>query len=220
MMGLESNYTAKTGDERRNAERMLLVYRTAKLIFGDYEILVVVRNVSNTGLAIRTFAPIDLPEHMHIELANGAIVPIRKEWQEDAQFGASFQMAVSLELFLSSPPPEQQAGRSLRSTVGLTANLRHNGRRQSVMVHDISIGGAKLEPERSLGISVNGHADLTLDGLGALEGEIRWSKGPLSGMQFSQSLSFSSLAEWTTQLAQRRMQSGPAPDNVDLASPH
>lgn len=220
MMGLDSNYTANTGDERRAAKRMLLVYRTTKLVFGDHEILAVVRNVSDTGLAIRIFAPIDLPEHMHVELANGAVVPIKKEWQDDSQCGASFQMLVSLKLFLSSPPPEQWAGRSLRNKVGLTATLRHNGRRQSVMVQDIGIGGAKLEPERPLGIAVNGHAELMLDGLGALEGEIRWSKGPLSGMQFSQPLSFSSLAEWTTQLAHRRMLAGPGPDNVDLASPH
>jgi len=219
MAELSRTYVTESGDERRIAQRMLLVYRTVKLIFGEHEILAVIRNVSSTGIAFRTFNAIDLPEQLHVKLANGSIVPIKLAWQDKLSYGASFQTSVDLDIFLKSPPPDDRSGRSLRAKVGLKMYLRHNGRRWPAMLHDIGIGGAKLELERGQNISVNGYAEMTIEGLGAHEGEIKWKRGPCAGMQFSHSLSFSSLAKWTTQLVNARMLAGSAPDSVDWAAP-
>lgn len=57
--------------EQRNAPRFTLLIRAAKLITGDGEFLVVVRDISRDGLKVRTFHPLPPDLDYAIELSGG-----------------------------------------------------------------------------------------------------------------------------------------------------
>lgn len=198
--------------ESRAEARIRLLYRTVRLVLGDQEILAVIRNVSRTGVGIRTFGPIELPMEMEIELANGTLLPIRKEWQNDMGCGASFRSPIDVELFLTQETPGT-VRRSLRVNLDHHAILKDASGRRPVQIRNIGIGGALLEMEN--GIEPSGAFQLFFDALRSRRCSVRWSAGQHFGVQFDTPFPFAELAEWLTKLARENMAGPPAADSVD-----
>ena len=64
----------------------------------------------------------------------------------------------------------------------------------SLMAHDVSQGGVKVESERDL--ELGGDVMVTLPGLPAVPGVIRWKDGKFYGITFNRLLALSELVEW------------------------
>ena len=127
--------------EQRNASRFTLMIRTAKLIAGDDEFLVVVRDVSREGLKVRTFHP--LPDHgeFAIELANGERHPVDKIWEDGEIKGFRFHDPVALEQLLAEGPGGKRR-RPVRVRLNVSVKVFAGMRSYEGVFLDISQNGA------------------------------------------------------------------------------
>ncbi|WP_299328582.1 PilZ domain-containing protein [Parasphingopyxis sp.] len=199
------------GGDNRAEPRMRLLYRTAKLIWDDHEILTVVRNVSRKGLAIRTFGAIDFPAQMKIELANGTVLPVKKEWQNEDSCGASFRSPIDVEQFLATAPPGM-ARRPLRARVDYRATLKDTDWQRPALIRDIGVGGALLELDYPL--DKYRSPELAIGSLGSRTCVVRWSRRNCFGVEFSHPFPFTALAEWVVRIARNRNAGDQAPHSA------
>lgn len=199
------------GNGRAEA-RIRLLYRTARLVLGDHEILAVIRNVSRTGVGIRTFGAIELPTHMQIELASGTLLSIKKEWQNETGCGASFRSPIDVELFLTQTMPGK-IRRPLRVNLDYGATLKDDLGRRPALIRNIGIGGAMIELEDA--IAPSGAPQLVVKSLGSRPLSVKWSADTCFGVQFDAPFAFAELAEWVTGLTRHAMAAAPASDSDD-----
>ncbi|QGN56463.1 PilZ domain-containing protein [Novosphingobium sp. Gsoil 351] len=190
--------------EQRNAPRFTLLIRAAKLIAGDDEFLVVVRDISSDGLKIKTFHA--LPEHgeFAIELANGERHAIDKVWEDGDLKGFRFHDPVARERLLAESgggKRKRPVRLRLKVPVKAFAGVRcHDG----VFV-DISQNGACMSCDEHLALGQRirfecpGLCELT--GLPELTGRVRWRRRPLYGLIFEQTFRFDDLARVTARFA-------------------
>ena len=180
--------------ERRNDNRVAPVLRVAKLDGPSGEQLVRVRNVSAGGLMAEVGQPVAVGEAVSIELSSQKI-PGSIVWIRDGTIGVKFEQNVDLgELLAGRKPRHGFRPRPPRLEVSCKASLRVDKIYYTVDVHDISLGGMKVEPidEYCLGKNVV----VVVESLRPVRGEVRWYSDRKAGIVFDQPLSFEELAEW------------------------
>ena len=180
--------------ERRNDNRVAPVLRVAKLEGPSGEQLVRVRNVSAGGLMAEAGQPVTVGDAVSIELSSQKI-PGSIVWIRDGTIGVKFEQNVDLgELLAGRKPRHGFRPRPPRLEVSCKASLRVDKIYYTVDVHDISLGGMKVEPidEYCLGKKVV----VVVESLRPVRGEVRWYSDRKAGIVFDQPLSFEELAEW------------------------
>lgn len=180
--------------ERRGDERVAPMLRVAKLIGKNGEQLVRVRNVSAGGLMAEAGQPVSIGEEVSVELSSQKI-PGSIVWIRDGAIGVKFDQTVDLgELLAGRKPRHGFRPRPPRLEVRCKASLRVDKTYYTVDVHDISLGGMKVEPieEYCLGKKVV----VVVESLRPIRGEVRWYSDRRAGVVFDQPLSFEELAEW------------------------
>ncbi len=168
--------------------------RVAKLDGPSGEQLVRVRNVSAGGLMAEAGQPVAVGEAVSVELSSQKI-PGSIVWIRDGTIGVKFDQNVDLgELLAGRKPRHGFRPRPPRLEVSCKASLRVDKIYYTVDVHDISLGGMKVEPieEYCLGKKVV----VVVESLRPVRGEIRWYSDRKAGIVFDQPLSFEELAEW------------------------
>ncbi|QNP46507.1 PilZ domain-containing protein [Sphingomonas sediminicola] len=98
------------------------------------------------------------------------------------------------ELLAGRKPRHGFRARPPRLDVSCKASLRVDKTYYTVDVHDISLGGMKVEPidEYCLGKKVV----VVVESLRPIRGEVRWYSNRKAGIVFDDALSFEDLAEW------------------------
>jgi hypothetical protein len=180
--------------ERRNDNRVAPVLRIAKLIGPSGEQLVRVRNVSAGGLMAEAGQPVAVGDAVSVELSSQKI-PGSIVWIRDGTIGVKFEQNVDLgELLAGRKPRHGFRPRPPRLEVSCKASLRVDKIYYTVDVHDVSLGGMKVEPidEYCLGKKVV----VVVESLRPVRGEVRWYSDRKAGIVFDQPLSFEELAEW------------------------
>ena len=180
--------------ERRGDERVAPMLRVAKLIGKNGEQLVRVRNVSAGGLMAEAGQPVSIGEEVSVELSSRKI-PGSIVWIRDGAIGVKFDQTVDLgELLAGRKPRHGFRPRPPRLEVRCKASLRVDKTYYTVDVHDISLGGMKVEPieEYCLGKKVV----VVVESLRPVRGEVRWYSDRKAGIAFDQPLTFEELAEW------------------------
>lgn len=185
-------------EDGRSAVRHRLVYRVAKLISANTELLCIVRNVSADGISIEIFGEFDLPMDMEIELAGGAKTAIRKVWQRNRSAGFQFRAPVEVEDFLD-PPQTYQDKRAIRLCVNERVIIKNAKQFERVLLVDISVRGAKIEALD--GLEVGHDVDIVIPDLGAHKSNVRWRDDGLAGVLFYQPVRFDRLAMWSARIA-------------------
>ena len=176
--------------ERRVDERVMPTLRVAKLLQeeGAREQLVRVRNLSAGGLMA------EVGEKVAIEL-NSQNIPSKVVWIRDGTAGFKFSQNIDLgEMLAGRKPRHGFRPRPPRLQVACKANLRIGRTYYTVDVHDISLGGLKVEPidEYCLGKPVT----VVVESLRPLKGEVRWYADRKAGIVFDKALKFEELSEW------------------------
>ena len=184
--------------EQRNEPRFTLLIRAAKLIAGDDEFLVVVRDVSRDGLKIRTFHPLPADEPFAIELTSGERHRIDMIWQEGEISGFRFQDPVALERLLAESPSGKRK-RPVRLRLNVPVKVFAGVRRCDGVLVDISQNGACMSSDEPL--ALDQRIRIECPGLPELAGRVRWRRRPLYGLSFEQTFRFDDLARITAQLA-------------------
>lgn len=133
--------------ERRGDARLLPTLRVAKLIGPAGEQLIRVRNISAGGLAAEMGQePPPVGEHVMVELSSQKI-PSSVVWLREGTIGLKFDQNVDLgELLAGRKPRHGFRPRPPRLEVDCKASIRVGKVYYTVDVHDISLGGMKVEP--------------------------------------------------------------------------
>ncbi len=181
--------------ERRADERVAAMLRVAKLTDASgVQQLVQVKNLSAGGLAAIVVNAPEIGQHVDIELSSQKI-PASVVWLRGDVAGLKFDQDVDLgELLAGRKPRHGFRPRPPRLQIPCKASVRVGKVYYSVDVHDISLGGMKVEPidEYCVGKKVI----VVVESLRPLKGEVRWYSDRRAGIVFDRALDFDELAEW------------------------
>lgn len=182
-------------DERRVDDRLIAMLRVAKLTDAqNHEQLIRVRNVSAGGLMAEVGHPVRVGEAVSIELSSQTISST-VVWTREGTAGFKFDQNIDLgELLAGRKPRHGFRPRPPRLEVNCKANVKLENSYYTVDVHDISLGGMKVEPieEYCLGKKVV----VVVESLRPVRGEVRWFSDRKAGIVFDQPIKFEELAEW------------------------
>ena len=180
--------------ERRNDERVSAMLRVCKLVTGSGEQLVRIKNLSAGGLmAFVNHAP-QVGEQVSIELSSQKI-PGTVVWIRDDVIGLKFDQNVDLgELLAGRKPRHGFRPRPPRLEIRCKASVKVGKVYYTVDVHDISMGGMKVEPIEEY--CVGKPVVVVVESLKPIKGEVRWYSERKAGIVFEQPLDFDELAEW------------------------
>jgi hypothetical protein len=181
--------------ERRSDERLSAMLRIAKLTdAAGEEQLVKVKNLSAGGLAAIVGRPPEIGAHVNVELSSQKI-PSSVVWLRDDAVGLKFDQDVDLgELLAGRKPRHGFRPRPPRLQIPCKASVRVGKVYYSVDVHDISLGGMKVEPIEEY--CVGKKVIVVVESLRPIKGEVRWYSDRRAGIVFDKPLDFDELAEW------------------------
>ena len=181
--------------ERRADERLLPTLRVAKLIGANSEQLIRVRNISAGGLMADTAqAPPQVGEQVSVELSSQQI-PSSVVWIREGTVGLKFDQNVDLgELLAGRKPRHGFRPRPPRLDVRCKASIRVDKVYYTVDVHDISLGGMKVEPIEEY--CVGKDVVVVVESLRPIRGQVRWFSDRRAGIVFDKELEFQELSEW------------------------
>ena len=180
--------------ERRDGERILPTLCIVKLVAPDGEQLMRARNVSAGGLMAEIGRPVTVGDAVEIEFSSQKI-PSTVVWTRDGTAGFKFDQDVDLgELLAGRKPRHGFRPRPPRLEVQCKASLKIGKTYYNCDIHDISLGGMKVEPieEYCLGKQVV----VVVESLRPIKGEVRWFADRKAGVVFDKPLKFEELAEW------------------------
>ena len=181
--------------ERRTDERLSAMLRVGKMTdTAGNEQLIKIKNMSAGGvMAIVTRAP-DVGERVSLELSSQRI-PSSVVWTRDDLVGLKFDQDVDLgELLAGRKPRHGFRPRPPRLDIPCKASVRVGQTYYTVDVHDISLGGIKVEPIEEYCVGKN--VVVVVESLRPIKGEVRWYSDRRAGIVFERPLEFEELAEW------------------------
>jgi len=180
--------------ERRADERLIPLLKVAKLISDGGERLMRVRNLTAGGLMAEIAEPPAVGEQVSVELSSQKI-PSSVIWTREGLVGIKFDQSVDLgELLAGRKPRHGFRPRPPRLDVGCKASIRVGKTYYTVDVHDISLGGMKVEPIEEY--CVGREVVVVVESLRPIKGEVRWYSDRRAGIVFHKPLDFEELAEW------------------------
>jgi hypothetical protein len=138
--------------------------------------------------------PVHVGDEVCIELSSQKIGST-VVWTREGTAGFKFDQNIDLgELLAGRKPRHGFRPRPPRLQVNCKANVKLENTYYNVDVHDISLGGIKVEPieEYCLGKKVV----VVVESLRPVRGEVRWFADRKAGIVFEQPLGFEELAEW------------------------
>ena len=178
----------------RSDDNSVPMLRVAKLIHSSGSQLIRVRNVSAGGLMAEIPGAPPVGEPVSIELTSEKI-PSTIVWTREGLIGVKFDQSVDLgELLAGRKARHGFRPRPPRLEVACKASVRVGKTYYTVDVHDISLGGLKVEPidEYCVGKTVQ----VIVESLRPIKGEVRWYSERKAGIVFQEPLDFDELAEW------------------------
>jgi hypothetical protein len=180
--------------ERRGDERLSAMLRVGKLSTPGGDQLIRIRNLSAGGLmAIVKTAP-QIGEQVAVEISSQKI-PSTVVWIRDDVVGVRFDQNVDLgELLAGRKPRHGFRARPPRLEIPCKASVKIGKVYYTVDVHDISLGGMKVEPIEEY--CVGKPVIVVVESLKPIKGEVRWYSDRKAGIVFQQPLDFDELAEW------------------------
>jgi hypothetical protein len=181
--------------ERREDDRVSAFLRDAKLIeTNGCEQLVKVKNMSAGGLMGMVARIPEIGSAVHLELSAQKI-PATVVWTREDMAGFKFDSSVDLgELLAGRKPRHGFRARPPRLEIPCKGSVRIGKTYYTVDVHDISLGGMKVEPieEYCVGKTVT----VVVESLRPVKGEVRWFADRRAGIVFERPLDFAELSEW------------------------
>ena len=181
--------------ERRGDERISAMLRVGKVIGANGEQqLVKDKNLSAGGLLAIIGHPPSVGDHMDVELSSQRI-PASVVWTRGDLVGLKFDQNVDLgELLAGRKPRHGFRSRPPRLEIPCKASVRVGKVYYTVDVHDISMGGMKVEPIEEY--CVGKQVIVVVESLRPIKGEVRWYNERRAGIVFDKPLEFEELTEW------------------------
>jgi len=181
-----TNYSLSTSaperPDRRTDERYVSLLRVGALIIDGRRELCLIRNISAGGMMIRPYSPIASGTRLEVELKQGDSVSGVAQWSDKGLVGITFEEPIDVLAILSTTGGTPRP-RMPRIELGCTATLRHEGNVFRARVVNISQGGICVNVP--LDLVVNGDVVVTIPGLHAAAGVVKWRDGDYYGIGFN-----------------------------------
>ncbi len=181
--------------ERREEDRVSPMLRVGKMSSaGGEQQLMRIKNLSAGGLmAIVTHPPL-VGDRIGVEISSQTI-PSTVVWTRADLVGVKFDQNVDLgELLAGRKQRHGFRPRPPRLDIPCKASVRVGKLYYTVDVHDISLGGMKVEPIEEY--CVGKKVVVVVESLKPIQGEVRWYSERKAGIVFDKPLDFDELAEW------------------------
>jgi hypothetical protein len=181
--------------ERRGDERLTGMLRIGKLTDGSgQQQLIKLRNLSAGGVMAIVPNALAVDDRVEIELSSQKI-PSTVVWTRDDTVGVKFDQNLDLgELLAGRKPRHGFRPRPPRLQIACKASVKVGKLYYSGEVHDISLGGMKVEPIEEY--CVGKKVVVVVESLRPIKGEVRWYSERRAGIIFDKALEFDELAEW------------------------
>jgi hypothetical protein len=181
--------------DRRGTARARTVFTIGKVIVGDVEHPCMVRDLSAGGMQIQMPAPPPVGAHVVIEMRGMRPTPATVRWRSERGVGLQFDAPCDVaQIFHARTDRISRLTRSPRFTLARRGSLRMERATLSVIVADISVGGAKLLTREPIVVGDIGELVVGLALGGPAGGEIRWIGDNVCGFRFARPLSSVALA--------------------------
>ena len=168
--------------DRRSDERYVSLLRVGALMVDGRRELCLIRNISAGGMMIRPYSPIAAGTLVSVELKQGDSVSGIAQWSDKGLVGITFEEPIDV-LALLSAPGVQPRPRMPRIELSCTATLRHDGQVFRARLVNISQGGMCVNS--GLDMEIDGDVVVTLAGLHAAAGIVKWRDGDYYGIGFN-----------------------------------
>ena len=181
--------------ERREDERLSSMLRLGKLVDSEgKQQLIRVKNMSAGGVMAIVPQTLAVGDHVEIEVS-GQKIPSTVVWTREELIGFKFDQNVDLgELLAGRKPRLGFRPRPPRLDIACKASVRVGKVYYTVDVHDISLGGMKVEPIEEY--CVGKKVIVVVESLRPIKGEVRWYSDRRAGIVFDKPLEFDELSEW------------------------
>lgn len=185
--------TLQEGQAEMRAEpRVSLLIRAAKLISDDQEVLCIVRNISASGIKVRTYAPLRQGQNFVLETETGEHYEVELVWAKQDQAGLQFRNAVDVEHFVSQSD-KPFAKRPIRLSAMLDAEIRTQSGEIGGRLINISQSGAQIECAEHL--AINQRVRLAIAGMPLIAARVRWRQEPNYGLTFENAFRLDELGQ-------------------------
>lgn len=188
--------TPMSAQERRSGQRHMSILRVGKMRTPRGEDFCLIRNISAGGLMAKLYRPVQVGEHVVIELRAERRLAGEIRWTRDDAAGIQFDEPIDVAALLADreefvdgrhPRPPRLSHRC-RATMRLGADYHR------VTVVDISQGGVKLAVDKPVAIGAD--AVITMEGFRAVAGVVRWCSDGQAGIAFNQVIPYPELTGW------------------------
>ncbi len=189
--------------DRRGAPRQLSILRICLLQINGQRDLGLVKNVSASGLMVRSFCQLDAGQRLGVEIKPGQLLEATVCWTRGTTAGLAFATAVDVDNLLASRGAAEDHFRPRLPRVAVSAQLKVRAGSQvnAAELCDISLRGVKIVLYAE--VSERTEVVLMLPYLPPLLGTVRWTDAHVAGVALHEALSFETLAPWVAN--QRRI---------------
>ena len=179
--------------DRREGDRHLTLFRVGSVNLGDRRELCLIKNISAGGMMIRAYCTIVLGERLTVELKSGQPIAGSVSWVRDQTLGVAFDEPIDVIEILSASM-EGPRPRMPRIEVDCYATVREGASTYRMRACDVSQGGIKVAT--SVVLSNGADVVVTLPGLPALPGVVRWMEEGFGGITYNRLLPLPELVSW------------------------
>jgi PilZ domain len=190
------DHFASPGIDRREHERLLTIFRVAKLMSGHGESLCIARNLSSGGMMIEVLAQYDISQKVFVSLTENQYLEGRIVWQRDFTIGVQFESEVNVIDVLVKHPVIQSGymRRAPRMPIRKNAQIRIGSTELPIEICDISQYGAKIKTDHEFGD--HELVWVFFDELDPISGALRWRADGYAGIEFFGAISVIRLMQW------------------------
>jgi hypothetical protein len=168
--------------DRRSDERYVSLLRVGALAIDGRRELCLIRNLSAGGMMIRPYSAIAVGTAVSIDLKQGDTVTGIAQWAQKGLVGITFDEPIDVLALLNvsggNPKP-----RMPRIELNCIATVRYEGIVFRSSVANISQGGICIHSP--VDVEVDGDVVITLAGLHAAAGVVKWRDGDYYGIGFN-----------------------------------
>lgn len=136
--------------DQRGAKRYASLIRAAKLVSSQGEFVCVIRDVSSSGISIRTFHDVPRDEHQALELQNGDIYELRKVRGDGKEASFTFEGDVAVEKLIHEH--WNYPKRQLRLNLSIPVSIATLTGKVKAVTLNISQQGACLEADAAFAL--------------------------------------------------------------------
>ncbi len=191
---------AQAASEPRAAPRFNLLIRAAKIISSSGEFVCVVRDVSETGVAVRLFHAVPTGDPLELHMPGGGVYELRNIWQRDNEAGFEFTKQVDVARLINEAGEYPKRG--LRLGLFFPITIRTLTGSSEGIVENLSQQGARFETDGLYAIDQNLRLESSAGGivLKDVRAKVRWRRDNQYGVVFDDTLTLGDFARFAARL--------------------